>query len=92
MASHQYPEQRKIIKFWCELGYSPTKTYEMKKNNNSHLQERMYQEHTFLNGIGEGRKSLEDDAREGLRRLLKQRCHSQRQACKHRRCLRCYWI
>jgi hypothetical protein len=68
---HQYPEQRKIIKCWCELGYSSIKTYEMKEQSSVGKIVSKTQVFEWHRRFHEGRQSLEDDSREGFRRLLK---------------------
>ena len=53
MASHQSTEYPAVIKFCCELGYSPTQTYEMLRESSTGAQ--VFELHRR---IREGRISL----------------------------------
>jgi hypothetical protein len=66
MASHQYQEQRKIIKFCCKLDNPPTKTYEMKTQSSAGKIISRTQVSEWHRRFSEGRQYLEDDSTEGL--------------------------
>ena len=65
MSSNQHQEYRAIIKFCCELGYSPTKILKMIKQSPAGSNVSLTQVYEWHRRFREGRKSLEDDKGRG---------------------------
>jgi histone-lysine N-methyltransferase SETMAR len=65
MSSFYATETRGVIKFCCELGYSPTKTYEMIQETSAGKSVSRTQVFEWHRRFREGRVSLEDDGGRG---------------------------